>query len=126
VLPFEERKIWLLNGAHSLLAYAGSIIGCATVTDAVASETCMEWLTRWWGEAPGHLSQPAAEFASYLAGLLARFSNGRMRDRLDRIAADGSQKLPVRVLPVLHAERAAARRNLTVTFLLWGCASPCS
>lgn len=30
VLPFEERKIWLLNGAHSLLAYAGSIISHAT------------------------------------------------------------------------------------------------
>lgn len=109
VLPFEERKIWLLNGAHSLLAYAGSIIGHATVAHAVASETCMEWLSQWWDEASAHLSQPPAEVASYLAALLARFRNARMRDRLDRIAADGSQKLPVRVLPVLRAERAAGR-----------------
>ncbi len=29
--PFERRKLWLLNGAHSLLAYAGSILGHATV-----------------------------------------------------------------------------------------------
>ena len=27
VAPFEQRKLWLLNGAHSLLAYAGSIRG---------------------------------------------------------------------------------------------------
>ena len=109
VLPFEERKIWLLNGAHSLLAYAGSIIGHATVADAVASETCMEWLSQWWGEASAHLRQPLAEVASYRAALLARFRNARMRDRLDRIAADGSQKLPVRMLPVLRAERTAGR-----------------
>ena len=29
--PYENRKLWLLNGAHSLLAYAGSIRGHATV-----------------------------------------------------------------------------------------------
>ena len=27
VTPYEHRKLWLLNGAHSLLAYAGSIRG---------------------------------------------------------------------------------------------------
>jgi len=109
VVPFEDRKIWLLNGAHSLLAYAGSIMGHATVADAVASPTCMQWLTEWWDEASVHLSQPAGEIASYRAALLARFENARMRDRLGRIAADGSQKLPVRVLPVLRDERAAGR-----------------
>jgi len=25
--PYEDRKLWLLNGAHSLLAYAGSARG---------------------------------------------------------------------------------------------------
>jgi fructuronate reductase len=109
IRPFEERKIWLLNGAHSLLAYAGSIIGHATVADAVTSPTCMTWLTQWWDEACSHLTQPAAETARYRAALLARFQNGRIRDRLDRIAADGSQKLPVRVLPVIRAERLVGR-----------------
>ena len=36
VTPFEHRKLWLLNGAHSLLAYAGSIRGHATVAAAAA------------------------------------------------------------------------------------------
>jgi fructuronate reductase len=27
VEPFEQRKLWLLNGSHSMLAYAGSIRG---------------------------------------------------------------------------------------------------
>ena len=29
ITPYEHRKLWLLNGAHSLLAYAGSIRGQA-------------------------------------------------------------------------------------------------
>ncbi|HEX8133145.1 MAG TPA: mannitol dehydrogenase family protein, partial [Actinomycetes bacterium] len=31
IAPFEERKLWLLNGGHSLLAYAGSARGHETV-----------------------------------------------------------------------------------------------
>jgi fructuronate reductase len=109
IVPFEERKIWLLNGAHSLLAYAGSIIGHATVAEAAADPICLVWLAQWWDVASAHLPQPAAELTGYQAALLRRFENARMRDRLDRIAADGSQKLPVRVLPVLRAERQAGR-----------------
>ena len=37
--------------------------------------------------------------------LLARLANHRIRHQLAQIAADGSHKLPVRVLPVLRAER---------------------
>jgi fructuronate reductase len=47
--------------------------------------------------------------AEYRKALLARFSNPRMRDQLARIAADGSVKLPVRILPTIRAERAAGR-----------------
>ncbi|MEO6531584.1 MAG: mannitol dehydrogenase family protein, partial [Specibacter sp.] len=31
---FENRKLWLLNGAHSLMAYAGQLRGHATVAQA--------------------------------------------------------------------------------------------
>ena len=46
-----------------------------------------------------------------------------MHDRLDRIAADGSQKLPIRILPVLRAERAAGRMPAGATRVLaaWVC-----
>jgi fructuronate reductase len=60
VTPYEHRKLWLLNGAHSLLAYAGSIRGHATVAGAAADETCRSWLEEWWAVASPHLDQPAA------------------------------------------------------------------
>jgi fructuronate reductase len=109
VEPFEHRKLWLLNGAHSLLAYAGSIRGHATVAEAVADDTCRGWLEQWWTEASRQLGQSDAEVAAYRAALLERFANAHLRDRLDRIAADGTQKLPIRIVPVLRAERSAGR-----------------
>ncbi len=109
VEPFEHRKLWLLNGAHSLLAYAGSIRGHTTVAEAVADDTCRAWVGQWWDEAAAHLPQRAEDIAAYRAALLDRFANARMHDRLDRIAADGSQKLPIRIVPVLRAERQAGR-----------------
>ena len=52
---------------------------------------------------------PPTDVAAYRDALLERFANPRMHHRLDQIAADGSQKLPIRILPVLRAERAAGR-----------------
>jgi len=123
VTPYEHRKLWLLNGAHSLLAYAGSIRGHETVAEAVADDTCRSWVEEWWEVASPHLDQPAEELGAYRAALLERFQNARMRDRLDRIAADGSQKLQIRILPVLRAERAAGRLPASATRVLaaWVC-----
>lgn len=115
VTPYEQRKLWLLNGAHSLLAYAGSIRGHETVAQAVADDTCLAWIEEFWQDASAQLDQPAAELAAYRAALLERFANPAMRHRLDQIAADGSQKLPLRVLPVLARERAAGRLPLGAT-----------
>lgn len=109
VQPYEDRKLWLLNGAHSMLAYAGSIRGHVTVADTMRDETCLRWLEEWWDAAARHLTLPAADNDAYRTALGARFANPRMRHRLDQIAWDGAQKLPIRVLPTLRAERAAGR-----------------
>lgn len=112
ITPFEQRKLWLLNGGHSLLAYAGPLRGHDTVAAAVTDQACRGWLEQWWQEASSHLGLPAAGIAAYRGDLLARFANHRIRHQLAQIAADGSQKLPVRVLPVLRAER--DRRHLPI------------
>jgi fructuronate reductase len=109
VVPHEQRKLWLLNGGHSLLAYAGSALGHTTVAEAVADPVCRGWLDEWWNEAARHLPLPAEEIADYRAALLERWANPRIQHRLAQIAADGSQKLPIRILPVLRAERAEGR-----------------
>ncbi|WP_240670520.1 mannitol dehydrogenase family protein [Actinoplanes solisilvae] len=109
VVPHETRKLLLLNGGHSLLAYAGSARGHGTVAAAVADPVCRAWLDEWWDEASRHVPLPAAELTAYRAALIERFANPRIRHTLAQIAADGSQKIPIRVVPVLRAERAAGR-----------------
>jgi fructuronate reductase len=107
VRPFETRKLWLLNGAHSIMAYAGSIRGHQTVADAIADPVVAGWVEEWWDAAARHLTLPGEEIAAYRAALLDRFSNPQIRHLLAQIAADGSQKVPIRAVPVLLAERKA-------------------
>jgi fructuronate reductase len=109
VEPFEQRKLWLLNGSHSMLAYAGSIRGHSAIDEAIADPACRSWVEMFWDEASRHLTLPAADIAAYREALLARFSNPRAGDQLARIAADGSTKLVVRTLPTIRAERAAGQ-----------------
>ncbi len=109
VTPFEERKLWLLNGAHSLLAYAGSARGHRTIAEAVTDTVCRDWMVQWWTDASGHLTLPEEETAAYREALQERFANPRIRHLLAQIATDGSQKLPVRVLPTVRLERARGR-----------------
>jgi fructuronate reductase len=107
--PYETRKLLLLNGGHSLLAYAGSERRHETIAEAMGDEECRRWLDQWWDEAVRHVPLPEQKLAAYRSALVERFSNPRMRHTLAQIAADGSQKLPIRLLPVLRGERAAGR-----------------
>lgn len=123
VTGYEHRKLWLLNGAHSLLAYAGSVLGHRSVAEAIGDDRCRGWVEQWWVTAGRHLDLPADEIARYQDALVERFANARMRDELARIAEDGSQKLPIRVLPVLRAERVGRRLPTAATRIVaaWLC-----
>jgi fructuronate reductase len=118
VRPFETRKLWLLNGAHSIIAYAGSIRGHLTVADAIADPVVAGWVEEWWDAAARHLTLPADEIAAYRAALLDRFSNPQIRHLLAQIAADGSQKVRIRAVPVLLAERKAGSLPAGVTRMI--------
>ncbi|MEE6282079.1 mannitol dehydrogenase family protein [Georgenia sunbinii] len=109
VEAYEQRKLLLLNGAHSLMAYAATIVGHETVVEAMNDPRCRGWVEELWDDAAPNLQVPADDVVAYRAALTERFENPRMRDVLSRIAADGSQKIPVRIVPVVKGERAAGR-----------------
>jgi fructuronate reductase len=107
--PFERRKLWLLNGAHSLLAYAGQLRGHHTVAEAMADPACARWVEDLWNEAQQHLPQTELHITEYRAALVGRFNNVRIAHHLAQIAMDGTNKLRMRAVPILRAERAAGR-----------------
>jgi len=112
VVPHELRKLWLLNGAHSLMAYGATIKGYDTVSEAIADPVIRGWVDEWWDVAQRQLPLEEKVVVDYRAALLERFSNPRMRDQLSRIAADGSQKIPIRIVPALVADREAGNSPL--------------
>ena len=106
---YERRKLLLLNGSHSLLAYGASILGHETVSDAIADERCRAWVEQWWDDARPSIDLPDRDIADYRAALLSRYENPRIRHLLAQIAGDGSQKIPVRIIPVVKDARTAGR-----------------
>jgi len=116
--PFENRKLWLLNGSHSLLAYLGQLRGHETVAEAIADDFCLAKVEAFWNEAANHLTAEGLEIPQYRDALIGRFKNSRIAHRLAQIAIDGSTKLRLRVAPVAKAELAAGRDASACAFAL--------
>ena len=105
--PYEQRKLWLLNAGHSLLAYAGLPAGDATIAGAFADPALRRRVEELWAEAREVLRMDADDVDAFLAALRARWANRRIEHHLAQIAADGFHKLPVRVLDVAAARARA-------------------
>ncbi|WP_461172711.1 mannitol dehydrogenase family protein [Arthrobacter sp. Z1-9] len=115
--PYENRKLWLLNGAHSLLAYSGQLRGHSTVAEALADPVCRRAVEAFWDEAEANLPG-GLQIPEYRAALLARFGNARIAHNLTQIAMDGSTKLRMRAVPVLQAERATGRSGAAAASMI--------
>lgn len=116
--PFERRKLWLLNGAHSLMAYAGQLRGHQTVAQALADPTMSSWVEEFWDAAAHHLTEEGLNVPAYRGQLIERFSNPNIAHFLSQIANDGSLKLGARAVPVYHAEKSAGRDGKAALRLL--------
>jgi fructuronate reductase len=100
---YETRKLWLLNGAHTLLANLGLILGLKTISEAVSNAACRAALFSWWDAATKELDDLPGQ-QEYLNQLLSRFENPRIQHNLSQIATDSLTKLSVRIAPVALAE----------------------
>lgn len=105
---WEARKLWLLNGAHTILACSGILAGHDTVAEAIADPECRALVEDFWDEASSHLPE-RVEPASYRLALIERFRNARIVHRLSQIALDSETKLRLRIAPVAERERRLGR-----------------
>lgn len=102
---FERRKLWLLNGAHSLLAYAGQLKGYETVDEAIGDIELRERVEHLWEDAAEYLKTPGLGISDYKKALIERFQNPRIRHSLAQIGIDGGTKQRMRAVPILKAQR---------------------
>ena len=105
VAPYEKMKLRMLNGSHSMLAYAGFIAGHRYVRDVMADPALSVLVARHMQAASATLDPvPGVDLARYAEELRARFRNPAIAHETYQIAMDGTQKLPQRLLePALVA-----------------------
>jgi fructuronate reductase len=109
VAPWEQAKVRLLNGTHSLLAYLGALRRYDTVAEAVADdelEAACRSLMRD-DVLPTLVPPDDLRLADYSEQVLQRFANPALHHRTMQVAMDGSQKLPLRVLGTIRDRLAA-------------------
>ena len=106
--PWERRKLWLLNGAHTLLSFGGLLRGHDTIAQAISDSALSAMVEEFWDEASAQLP-PGLGVDSYRAALRERFLNSRIDYRLAQIAEDGTRKLALRIVPVAEAQLRAGR-----------------
>jgi fructuronate reductase len=99
VRPFEEMKLRMLNGAHTMLAWVGQLMGYETVSDCMGDATLRRATRQLMlaEQAPTLTLPKGVDIAHYADDLLVRFKNTRLKHRLAQIAMDSSQKMPQRL-----------------------------
>lgn len=120
--PFQRRKLWLLNGLHSAVAYAGLLAGCDTIAAASAHPVVAAFVGRVVDDVLAVVDlPPSAEPGAFAAESLRRFANPALGHTCRQVGADGSEKLRQRLLPVVAARHARhlSTDRLAVVVALW-------
>jgi fructuronate reductase len=123
VRGFERAKLRLLNGAHSTLAYIGSLAGYETVAQAMQDPSLSQLIERLMrADIIPTLSAPRGlDLQAYVAAVLQRFRNPAIRHLLAQIAWDGSQKIPFRLLGTIadRLQRGESVSRLALPIAAW-------
>lgn len=104
VAPYEALKLRLLNGSHSAIAYLGALAGDHTIAVALEDEDLKEVVSRLMREdiAPTLVLPADVDIDAYERSVIARFGNPALHHTTWQVASDGSEKLPLRLVPVVR------------------------
>jgi fructuronate reductase len=105
VAGYEQLKVRLLNGTHSLIAYLGALTGAVTIPESVSHPT-IELAARsvLRNEYLPSVSVPSGvDVDAYEEQLFSRWRNTALGHRTSQVGSDGSVKLRQRIpLPALQ------------------------
>lgn len=122
---YEDMKLRLLNGSHTLIAHLGILQGLECVRDVMALPDNVAIVRKHMSEAAKTLEPvPGIDIPTYCDQLIKRFSDRSIAHRNVQIAMDTSQKLPQRILAPaqIALEMGADARSFAYVVALW-CAS---
>jgi len=103
---FEQMKLRLLNGSHSLLAYCGYLSGFSTISEVMQQPAFVQMCEMYMNREAGQtIHMPAGfDIDAYKKQLRDRYANRGLQHRTWQIAMDGSQKIPQRWLGTVREQ----------------------
>jgi D-arabinitol 4-dehydrogenase len=102
VTPYEDAKIRILNGGHTILAYFAALKGYQTYDQGLADEELNAMFSAYeTGEVIPAIGQSPINLQDYYGLTKTRFSNSNIADAVARICADGGIKFPIFILPTI-------------------------
>lgn len=104
VRPYEQMKLMVLNGAHTLLAATGLLLGAGTVREAMTHADLACLVAAFHDrEAVPSASAGGVDAEAFADQVRRRFANPGLEHRLADIAAQSSSKVPQRLVPIAVA-----------------------
>ena len=98
--PYRDRKVRILNGAHTMLALAAYLSGKNTVGECMADDLIRGYVERAiHEEIIPTLDLPREDLLSFAAATTERFANPHITHYLLSIALNSTSKYRARVLP---------------------------
>ena len=96
---YEQMKVRLLNGTHSLIAYLGALHGVATISEAIAiPDIEAAAVTVLRSEYEPSITVPSGvDIRAYERQLFERWGNSALGHRTAQVGTDGSVKLRQRI-----------------------------
>ncbi|QBC02713.1 tagaturonate reductase [Enterobacter cloacae] len=120
IKPYKERKVAILNGAHTALVPVAFLAGLDTVGEAMNdTDVCAFVEKAIYQEIIPVLDLPRQELESFASAVTGRFRNPYIRHQLLSIALNGMTKYRTRILPQLLAgQKATGKLPARLTFAL--------
>ncbi|TQI79622.1 tagaturonate reductase [Serratia fonticola] len=104
IKPYKERKVAILNGAHTALVPVAFLAGLDTVGEAMSDEQIGGYVARTIAEdIVPVLDLPQEELKPFAEAVQNRFRNPFIQHQLLSIALNGMTKFRTRILPQLLA-----------------------
>ncbi|WP_330985265.1 MULTISPECIES: tagaturonate reductase [Enterobacterales] len=120
IKPYKERKVAILNGAHTALVPVAYQAGLDTVGEAMNDEAICAFVEKAiHQEIIPVLDLPRDELESFASAVTGRFRNPYIKHQLLSISLNGMTKFRTRILPQLLAgQKAQGKLPGRLTFAL--------
>lgn len=101
--PYKQRKVRILNGAHTSMVLGAYLAGQNIVRDCMDDETILNFMNKTiYDEIIPTLSLPAEECKDFAAAVTERFKNPFIDHALLSISLNSTSKWRARVMPSLE------------------------